>query len=154
MVGSPVVPRILSVPSSSVSLTVMYPDWFSSGPGFEKTYGFLKMVSGHPVVRLHHPEKGRQASECQCGSTGCIKAQPVASVCIGGDGGHLGDGDGSGWVGTLRLLGMGEGGSIIHITNSVLNFRRVFMARPVRLRTRRRESPSLNSAISSPYCIK
>ena len=110
MVGSPVVPRILSVLGSSVSLTVMYPDWFSSGPGFEKTYGFLKMVSGHPVVRLHHPEKGRQASECQCGSTGCIKAQPVASVCIGGDGGHLGDGDGSGWVGTLRLLGMmGEG---------------------------------------------
>ena len=109
MVGSPVAPRILSVPSSSVSLTVMYPDWFSSGPGFEKTYGFLKMVSGHPVVRLHHPEKGRQASECQCGSTGCIKAQPVASVCIGGDGGHLGDGDGSGWVGTLRLLGRMRG---------------------------------------------
>ena len=41
-------------------------------------------------------------------------------------------------LGTLRLLGsMGEAGSIIHITNSVLNFRRVFMARPVRLRTRR-----------------
>ena len=26
-------------------------------------------------------------------------------MCIGGDRGHLGDGDGSGWVGTLRLLG-------------------------------------------------
>ena len=87
MVGSPVAPRILSVPSSSVSLTVMYPDWFSSGPGFEKTYGFLKMVSGHPVVWLHHPEKGRQASECRCGSTGCIRTRRVASVCIGGDGG-------------------------------------------------------------------
>ena len=96
MVGSLVVPRILSVPSSSVSLTVMYPDWFPTEGYFEISLGFLKMVSGHPVVWLHHPEKGRQASECQCGSTGCIKAQPVASVCIGGDGGHLGDGDGSG----------------------------------------------------------
>ena len=68
------------------------------------------MVSGHPVVWLHHPEKGRQASECRCGSTCCIRTRRVASVCIGGDRGHLGDGDGSGWVGTLRLLGRMEGG--------------------------------------------
>ena len=54
------------------------------------------MVSGHPVVWLHHPEKGRQASECRCGSTCCIRTRRVASVCIGGDRGHLGDGDGSG----------------------------------------------------------
>src|SRR5574344_2003702 len=46
MVGSPVVPRVLSVPGSSVSLTVMHPDWFPTEGYFEISLGFLKMVSG------------------------------------------------------------------------------------------------------------
>ena len=95
MVGSPVVPRVLSVPGSSVSLTVMARLIFE-WPGLRKDLRIFENGVGAPIDWLHHPEKGRQASECQCGSTGCIKAQPVASVCIGGDGGHLGDGDGSG----------------------------------------------------------
>ena len=104
MVGSPVVPRVLSVPGSSVSLTVMARLIFE-WPGLRKDLRIFENGVGAPIDRLHHPEKGRQAFEGRWGSTGCIKAQPVASVCIGGDGG--------GWVyGGLGLhLGVvGDGG--------------------------------------------
>ncbi len=40
-------------------------------------------------------------------------------------------------------------GAECHILNILLNLRRVLMLRPVLLRTRRSESPSLNSSISS-----
>lgn len=108
--------------------------------------------SGCPVASPRKRPTSFRGSICfdrlHQGSTGCIGVHRWKRWSIV-------DGDGSGWVGTLRLLGrMGEDGSIIHITNSVLNFRRVFMARLVRLRTRRRDSPSLIRAISSPYCIK
>lgn len=64
------------------------------------------MVSGHQVVWLHHLEKGRQAFEGRYVSTGYTRAQPVVSVCIGGDGGHWWDGYMGDWVCTWGLLGM------------------------------------------------
>lgn len=79
MVGSPVVPRVLSVPGSSVSLTVMARLIFE-WPGLRKDLRIFENGVGAPIDRLHHPEKGRQAFEGRWGSTGCIKAQPVASV--------------------------------------------------------------------------
>ena len=48
------------------------PRLISECQSFEKSYGFLNMVSGHQVVWLHHFEKLRQVPECRCGSTGCI----------------------------------------------------------------------------------
>lgn len=128
------------------------PDWFPRGPTFEKTYGFLKMVSGSSGCLVASPRK-RPTSfrgsicfdrlhRCPTGVHRWGRWSLVGWVLVD-------------WVCTWGLLGMGGGKvSIIHITNNVLNFRRVLMARPVRLRTRRRESPSLNSAISSPYCIR
>ena len=53
-----VVPLVPSIPSSSHPLTVMA-RLVSECLGFEKSLGFLKMVSGHLVVWLHHPEKGQ-----------------------------------------------------------------------------------------------
>ena len=79
MVGSPVVPRILSVPSSSVSLTVMARLIFE-WPGLRKDLRIFENGVGAPIDRLHHPEKGRQAFEGRWGSTGCIRTRRVASV--------------------------------------------------------------------------
>lgn len=115
MVAYLVVPRIPSIPSSSHPLTEIHPDWLS-GCIISKNIDKFKRVD---VVRL-------VASL----SDGCAR---LGTVVIGGMDFRWDEG-----LGTLRLLGsMGEAGSIIHIKNSVLNFRSVFMARPVRLRTRR-----------------
>ena len=156
MVRSPVILCVPSIPSSSHPLTVMYPDWFPRGLVFETFHGFLKIWSGHLVVWLHHIEKHRQVVGCRYVSIGCIRTRRVAKD---GNGGHSRD-----WCwGDDRFRPLRPGRRrveavramfIFHIINNILNFRRVFMARPVLLRTRRRDSPSLNKAISSPYCIK
>ena len=153
MVGSPVVPRILSVPGSSVSLTVMHPDWFPTEGYFEISLGFLKMVSGSSgclVASFRKSSTSLRGSMCFDWLHRCpLSVQiwglwPLVGLVLGG----MRD-----WRLCTRWEGWGKV-SIIHITNNVLNFRRVLMARPVRLRTRRRDSPSLNCAISSQYCIK
>ena len=90
MVRSPVILCVPSIPSSSHPLTVMYPDLFPCGPGFETFHGFLKIWSGHLVVWMHHLEKYRQIFGCRYVSTGCIRARLVAKD---GNGGHWCCGD-------------------------------------------------------------
>jgi hypothetical protein len=71
------------------------PRLISECQSFEKSYGFLNMVSGHQVVWLHHFEKLRQVPECRCGSTGCIGVHrwgqwSLVGWVYGGLGLHLG----------------------------------------------------------------
>ncbi len=148
MVGSPVVPRILSVPGSSVSLTVMAR--LVSDRGLFRNKSRIS-ENGVGLIRLHRCASFRKSSTSLRGSM-CfdwlhrcpLSVQiwglwPLVGLVLGG----MRD-----WRLCTRWEGWGKV-SIIHITNNVLNFRRVLMARPVRLRTRRRDSPSLNCAISS-----
>ena len=152
MVGSPVVPRVLSVPGSSVSLTVMARLIFE-WPGLRKDLRIFENgvgSSGCLVASFRKSSTSLRGSMCFDWLHRCpLSVQiwglwPLVGLVLGG----MRD-----WRLCTRWEGWGKV-SIIHITNNVLNFRRVLMARPVRLRTRRRDSPSLNCAISSQYCIK
>lgn len=87
-----IVPCVPSIPSSSVSLTVMarlvssWPDVRKVLRIFENGVGFIRL-SGCII-----PKKADKLPSVDVASTGCIRAQPVASVCKGEDGGHWWDG--------------------------------------------------------------
>jgi hypothetical protein len=87
------------------------PRLISECQSFEKSYGFLNMVSGHQVVWLHHFEKLRQVPECRCGSTGCIGVHrwgqwSLVGWVYGGLGLHLGGvGDDGGSEGKQKKNG-------------------------------------------------
>ena len=92
-------------------------DWFPRGPTFEKTYGFLKMVSGSSGCLVASPRKrptsfrGSMAFyRLHQGSTGCIGVHRWGRWSLVGW--VLGD-----WVCTWGLLGMM--GGLLFISQTV-----------------------------------